>query len=171
MSVANILSLPLRNTHREFTEDEVMNWLRESEVFSDLHESDLRPFLVKLRIMNFKPLDEVISQGKFSAALYIVTAGRFLVLRPDAPHLHHATSENDLIELDTFEQGQCFGEYSLIDKKPASASVVAAERSQAIQIPKPVFDGVLMADYRVAKTIYHNLLKLLTARLRQSLKV
>ena len=52
-----------------------------------------------------------------------------------------------------------------------SASVVAAERSQALQIPRPAFEAVMMSDFRIAKTVYHNLLLLLTARLRKSLKV
>lgn len=171
MSAADAMSLPLRNAQRQYTESEVIDWLVQSQVFSNLNETDLRPFLEKLRIMNFKPMDEVISQGKFSSALYIVTAGRFLVLRDEAPKVHYATNEDDLIELDTFIKGQCFGEYSLIDKQVASANVVAAERSQAVQISKPTFDSIMMSDYRIAKTVYYNLLRLLTARLRKSLKV
>jgi len=171
MSVADAMSLPKRDSNREVTEREVIDWMIQSEVFNNLSESDLRMFLQGLRIMNFKPMDEVITEGGFSAALYVVTAGRFLVLRPDAPSIHPSTSEDDLIELDTFTKGQCFGEYSLIDKKPASASVVAAERSQALQIPKPAFDAIMMSDFRIAKTVYQNLLLLLTERLRKSLKV
>lgn len=171
MSVADAMSLPLIDNQREVTERVVMDWMTHSDVFRDLNETDLRPFLKSLRILNFKPMDEVVAQGKYSAALYIVTAGRFLVLRSEAPMVHPSTSEDELIELDTFTKGDCFGEYSLIDKKPASASVVAAERSQALQIPRPPFEAVMMSDYRIAKTVYHNLLLLLTARLRKSLKV
>ena len=171
MSVADAMSLPLRDTQREVTEREVMDWLVQSRVFHDLNEADLKPFLQNLQILNFKPMDEVIIQGKFSAALYIVSAGRFLVLRGEAPVVHPNTDEDELIELDTFTKGDCFGEYSLIDKKPASASVVAAERSQAVRIPRAAFDAVMMSDYRIAKTVYQNLLQLLTARLRKSLKV
>lgn len=171
MSFVDALSLPLKNGAREFSEKEVVKLLTQSQVFSNLNERDLQPFLKGLRVMNFKPMDEVIAQGQFSASLYIVTAGRFLVLRHDAAEVHHSTSDEDLIALDTFTASHCFGEYSLIDRKSASASVVAAERSQALQIPKAVFDSVLLSDYRIAKTVYHNLLLILTARLRTSLKV
>ncbi|NNF16371.1 MAG: cyclic nucleotide-binding domain-containing protein [Gammaproteobacteria bacterium] len=171
MSPADAASSPLKDTQRQITEREVMDWMIQSHVFRDLNASDLRPFLQSLQVLNFKPMDEVISRGKYSAALYLVTAGRFLVLRPESPAVDPTTTEAELIELDTFKKGDCFGEYSLIDKKPASASVVAAESSQALKIPLAAFDTVLMSDYRIAKTVYHNLLLLLTARLRKSLKV
>ncbi|MFK8030957.1 MAG: Crp/Fnr family transcriptional regulator [Gammaproteobacteria bacterium] len=171
MSVVDSMSLPVRDGAQGITENQVINWLIDSQVFANLSAADLRPFLQSVKIMNFKPMDEVIVKDRYSAALYIVIAGRFMVLRPDKSQVHPATSPDQLLELDTFSKGHCFGEYSLIDRKPASASVVAAERSQAIQIPRPAFEAALMADYRVAKTVYHNLLVLLTARLRSSLQV
>jgi len=164
-------NLPLINTTREITEREVIEWLVQSSIFANLSDQDLRPLMGKIRVMNFKPMDEVIVQGRFSAALYIVTAGRFLVLRPTQSQVHPSTSSDDLMELDTFTAGHCFGEYSLMDQQPASASVVAAERSQAIQIPRPAFEDAMMSDYRIAKTVYHNLVLMLTARLRRSLQV
>ncbi|MEM7082307.1 MAG: cyclic nucleotide-binding domain-containing protein [Pseudomonadota bacterium] len=171
MADVDSLSLPLRDAAGAITEKHVMGWLEESQVFSSLSVADLKPLLQNLQILNFKPMDEVIVKDHFSAALYIVIAGRFLVLRPENTHVHSAADPDDLAELDTFIKGQCFGEYSLIDRKPASASVVAAERSQAIQIPRRAFESLMMSDYRIAKTVYHNLLLLLTARLRRGLKV
>ena len=171
MSKVDSMSLPLRDTSRELTQNEVVDWLIQSQVFANLSAADLRPLLQSIRIMNFKPMDEVIAKDRFSAALYIVTAGRFLVLRPESSQVHPATSADELLELDTFTKGQCFGEYSLIDGKPASASVVAAERSQAVQIPRPAFEATMLSDFRVSKTVYHNLLLLLTARLRRGLQV
>ena len=171
MSKVDSMSLPLRDESREINENQVVDWLVQSQVFANLTASDLRPLLQSLRIMNFKPMDEVIAKDRYSAALYIVTAGRFMVLRPDGSQVHPATTSDELIELDTFNKGQCFGEYSLIDRKPASASVVAAERSQAVHIPRMAFEATMQADYRVAKTVYHNLLLLLTSRLRRGLQV
>ncbi len=171
MSIADAMSLPQRNPHKEIAEGELVNWLAQSKMFDGLNEGDLRLFFKDLQILNFKPMDEAISQDQYSSALYIVSSGRFLVLRSTASNVHHAISEDDLIELDTFSKGQCFGEYSLMDRQPASASVVAAERSQAIRIPRAVFDEVMMSDYRIAKTVYYNLVLILTERLRKSLKV
>lgn len=155
---------------QRITEAEVLGWLAESHVFDALSDSDLRQFLPSLRILNFKAGDQAIVQGKYSSALYIVTAGRFDVMRPDGVAVAHLDA-SDLNALYEFQPGDCFGEYSLIDNEPASASVVAAVPSQAVQIPRRDFNSVLMSDYRIAKTVYQNLLLLLTARLRRSLKV
>ena len=170
MSAVAELAMTAAVSDRAFTQREVLNCLTESGVFGGLSDHDLSPFLKSLQILNFRPMDEVIGEGKFSAALYLVTAGRFMVLRSQSLQNHHVHG-GEIRELDTFYQGDCFGEYSLLDQKPASASVVAAEASQAIQIPRRDFESVLMSDYRIAKTVYHNLAQILTARLRKSLKV
>lgn len=167
----SLATAPPRQDHSVISEKQVLSWLEDSHVFKDLTRSDLSLFLSSLRILNFKPMDEVISHGKFSAALYIVTGGRFMVIRPPGVSAHTHSDDDDADALDTFVQGDCFGEYSLIDQKPASASVVAAEKSQAIQIPRPAFQSALMSDFRIANTVYLNLLHLLTARLRRSLQV
>lgn len=149
---------------------EVLQWLRDSSVFHDLSQTDLKLFLPSIRILNFKPMDRVIGEGRFSSALYVVISGHFKVLRPSGVVVPLLQPE-ELDALYEFHPGDCFGEYSLIDNQPASASVVAAESSQAIQIPRREFNSVLMSDYRIAKSVYHNLLLLLTDRLRRSLRV
>ncbi|MEM6640956.1 MAG: cyclic nucleotide-binding domain-containing protein [Pseudomonadota bacterium] len=149
---------------------DVLRWLSESRVFSDLSTTDLALFLPTLRILNFKPMDRVIGEGRFSSALYIVTEGHFEVLRPSGAVVPLLTPD-DVGALYEFHPGDCFGEYSLIDNQPASASVVAATGARAIQIPRRDFNAVMMSDYRIAKLVYHNLLTLLTERLRRSLRV
>lgn len=149
---------------------EVLQWLRDSSVFHDLSEPDLTLFLPSIRILNFKPMDRVIGEGRFSSALYVVISGHFKVLQPTGVVVPLLQPE-EVDALYEFHPGDCFGEYSLIDNQPASASVVAAEHSQAIQIPRREFNSVLMSDYRIAKSVYHNLLLLLTDRLRRSLRV
>jgi len=149
---------------------EVLQWLRDSSVFNDLSQTDLKLFLPSIRILNFKPMDRVIGEGRFSSALYVVISGHFKVLRPSGVVVPLLQPE-ELDALYEFHPGDCFGEYSLIDNQPVSASVVAAEASQAIQIPRREFNSVLMSDYRIAKSVYHNLLLLLTDRLRRSLRV
>ena len=155
---------------QQLSRRDVMRWLRDSTVFQSLSDTDIERFLPAIRILNFKPMDRVIGEGSFSSALYIVIDGHFKVVRPSGVVIPMLEA-NDVDALYEFRAGDCFGEYSLLDNQPASASVVAAEASQAIQIPRRDFNSVLMSDYRVAKTVYHNLLLLLTGRLRRSLRM
>jgi CRP-like cAMP-binding protein len=71
------------------------------------------------------------------------------------------------VQLNTLNAGDCFGEYSLIDQQPTSASVIATQPGELIKIPKPAFDAVLQTNDRIAKTIYHNILRILIQRLRR----
>ncbi len=162
--------MTLTATQPQLSRRYVMRWLRDSNVFQSLSDTDIERFLPAIRILNFKPMDRVIGEGRFSSALYIVIDGHFKVVRPSGVVIPMLDA-NDVDSLYEFREGDCFGEYSLLDNQPASASVVAAEASQAIQIPRRDFNSVLMSDYRIAKTVYHNLLLLLTGRLRRSLRI
>jgi formate hydrogenlyase transcriptional activator len=71
------------------------------------------------------------------------------------------------VQLNTLNEGDCFGEYSLIDQQPTSASVIAIQPGELIKITKPAFDAILQADDRIAKTIYYNILRILIRRLRK----
>lgn len=151
---------------RGVNEAMVLAWLAGSVVFQGLTSDDLKRFLKGLRVVKFKAGDVVIAEGAVSSSLYIVTHGKFLGqwnqplnVDADTPVPGHSIA---------FGKGDCFGEYSLIDRSPASATVSATEPSQALQIVRHTFDAALQSDYRLAKTVYHNLLLLLTARLREA---
>ncbi len=62
--------------------------------------------------------------------------------------------------------GGFFGEYSLIDSKPSSASVIATQPGELVKITKLDLDAALKTNDRIAKTIYLNILRVLVRRLR-----
>jgi CRP-like cAMP-binding protein len=65
------------------------------------------------------------------------------------------------------DEGDCFGEYSLIDQQPTSASVIATQPGELIKITKPAFDAILQDNDRIAKIVYFNILRILIRRLRK----
>ncbi len=167
MSQAQLAADPAINRDKPITRGQVLEWMGRSKVFEGLSRIDLERFLPSLKIMNFNALDEVIGEGQVSAALYIIVDGRFLVLLSSNCY-DKEFDGSTTVQLDTFEAGDCFGEYSLIDRKPASASIVSAQEGRALRIPRHVFESVLMSDYRIAKTVYFNMLQALTDRLRRA---
>jgi hypothetical protein len=62
--------------------------------------------------------------------------------------------------------GGFFGEYSLIDSKPSSASIIATQPGELVKITNTDLDVVLKKNDRIAKTIYRNVLQVLVRRLR-----
>jgi CRP-like cAMP-binding protein len=71
------------------------------------------------------------------------------------------------VQINTLNAGDCFGEYSLIDQQPISASVIATQPGELMKITKPAFDAILQANDHIAKTVYYNVLHLLIKRLRK----
>ena len=69
--------------------------------------------------------------------------------------------------LNVLKEGDCFGEYSLIDYKPASASVMAVEPSELIKMQGADFHEILDKNDRIARTVYENMLRILIQRLRR----
>ena len=67
-------------------------------------------------------------------------------------------------------QGDFIGEYALIDREPASASVIAVEPCEVFEITQSDFDKILNSSDRLAKTIYRNMLQVTIKRARDSNK-
>jgi CRP-like cAMP-binding protein len=108
----------------------------------------------------------VIAEGVPGDALYVVLEGRLQVvllkIKPGQP----ARRFSD-VSLNELKPHDCFGEYSLFDRQPASASVVALEPCRLCKLTRSNFDQFLAGNDRVARTIYHNLLRILIRRLRR----
>ena len=108
----------------------------------------------------------VLAEGQHSESLYVVLSGQLKVMLLTLDHQDHPNRVQD-IHLGTLKPGDCFGEYSLIDSEPASASVMAAEPTQLLKITGRDFRTVAAHNDRLAKTVYCNLLHLLVRRLRK----
>ena len=108
----------------------------------------------------------VLAEGQHSEALYVVLSGQLKVMLLALDHKDHPNRVQD-IQLNTLKPGDCFGEYSLIDSEPASASVIAAEPAELLKITSKDFQTVAAHNDRLAKTVYCNLLRILVRRLRK----
>ena len=69
--------------------------------------------------------------------------------------------------MNLLKPGDCFGEYSLIDKAKSSASIVAIEAGELFRLHEDDLDRILNNNLRIAKTFYFNILRILIRRLRK----
>jgi CRP/FNR family transcriptional regulator len=88
--------------------------------------------------------------------MYMILSGKLKVVQ--------ATSDGKEIILAIHQSGQTFGEISLIDGKTSPATVMAAEDSLIVLIPKKDFHEILANHSKVL----YNLLNILCARLRDA---
>lgn len=97
--------------------------------------------------------DQVIGKGDSCADFFVVVEGKVRV------HV----GENDFTEMGP---GQYFGEMSLVDNRPRSASVTAIEGGHLIQISRRDFYAVLRADPVMAVKLLWNFIQTLSGLVR-----
>ncbi|MGA1825306.1 MAG: cyclic nucleotide-binding domain-containing protein [bacterium] len=142
----------------------ILQTLSKVKAFDGLTEDDLRLFLSHCKEASFNK-DEVITKAGDSVNSFnIIVSGQLKVFLPE-------TVEGDNIQrfaeiqLNILNEGDCFGEYSLIKKTTASASIIGIEAGELIKISDTAFNKILSINDRITKTIYYNLLCMLIDRL------
>lgn len=93
----------------------------------------------------------LVSEGELSDSLYIILDGKVKVYVSD----EHGKE----VLLNILGQGAHFGELSLIDEEPRSASVVTLEQSQIVVVSKPNFQHCLATHSEIAFELISTLVK------------
>ncbi|MCA2959890.1 MAG: cyclic nucleotide-binding domain-containing protein [Silvanigrellales bacterium] len=108
----------------------------------------------------FKPQSNVIIEGENTSGFYIILEGIVAVYKAGRAGL----SDHRLASLG---QGKAFGEMSLIDRKPRSATVVAEAKSILFHLDGDTWGKVLEDDAHAAARFYQNFAYMLSNRLRE----
>jgi len=146
--------------------EDVLQILSAATVIQGLGPTDLAVLLQHATIETAPQGWVVLAEDQHSEGLYVVLSGQLKVMLLALDQKQHPNRVED-IHLSTLGPGDCFGDYSLIDAEPASASVIAAEPSVLLKITRTGFEAAVAGNDRLAKTIYHNLLRILVRRLRK----
>jgi CRP/FNR family transcriptional regulator, cyclic AMP receptor protein len=101
----------------------------------------------------------VIIEGELSVGFYIVLEGQVAVYKA-------ARSGDASHRLATFGVEKAFGELSLIDHKPRSATIAAETDSVLFHLDGVVWERVLEQDLTTAVRFYKNFAGLMASRLR-----
>ncbi len=142
------------------SENKTLHVLSNSELFEGLTIDDLKKLYRYCQKVEFKETDTLIKEGQIVSALYIIIKGQAEVLLPKQ------SKRLETVKLAIKKVGGFFGEYSLIDSKPSSASIIATQPGELVKITNSDLDTVLKTNDRIAKTIYLNILRVLIRRLR-----
>ena len=120
-------------------------------LFRDIPRAQLKRLALFAREVSHPAGQEVAAEGRGGVAFHVILEGS-------------ATVSKDGRELRTLGPGDSFGEISMIDGKPRSATVTAVEPLKALAIPHLDFMQVVDEDPSFARY----LLKTLCARLREA---
>ncbi len=131
----------------------VLTDLENQELFKDVDFSVVMPLLSDCTIYNIKQDEVLIRQAEQNHCLFLILSGSFnvlLTLEKSKPIAILAT-------------GQSLGEISIIDHKPSSAFVKAAEDSQVLLIEEKIMRQLINDSHAIAI----NLIRILSQRLRK----
>ena len=131
-------------------------FLRRVPLLSSLNEQQLDTLAAGSARRNFPKGRTIVSEGEPSQTLYILLSGRAKVQRSD--------SEGKEVILAVLGSGDFFGEMSLIDEAPRSASVITLESCDFMAINKDSFKSMLMQSNEMCMAVMKGMVR----RLREA---
>jgi CRP/FNR family cyclic AMP-dependent transcriptional regulator len=136
--------------------DENKAFLRRMPLLVGIGEAQLDVLAAGSVRRSFPKGRTIVSEGETSQSLYLLLSGRAKVQRSD--------SEGKEVILAILGPGEFFGEMSLIDDAPRSASVITIEPSDFISVNKESFKAVLNSSTDMCLAIMRGIVK----RLREA---
>jgi CRP-like cAMP-binding protein len=130
--------------------------LSDLTIFETCEVKDLERLGSFCKIKTFMKDEVVFHKGDVGTDLYAVASGQFKVVIID--------DSGDEIILAVVEPGEIVGEMSMIDGLGRTGTLMAAEQSEIILIPRKALNELLQKDFNV--TLY--LMETLTERLRKA---
>ncbi|MBL8679697.1 MAG: Stp1/IreP family PP2C-type Ser/Thr phosphatase [Myxococcales bacterium] len=121
--------------------------------FRHLEPRELLRVQAMARPRAFKDTDTVVTEGTPGDSIFVVLKGNAKVQKGDA-------------EIARFEAGHFFGEMSLIEKAPRSATVLSDGASQMLEIARADFFKILREEKDIGVKLLWNFVTELSKRLR-----
>lgn len=120
---------------RQFTQERFLNNLTATSAIFKPFPRSVRNEIVK-RFQDFPvdPGDELIGEGEEGQGLFLILKGQVRVTKKD---------NGEDIQLAILKEGDVFGEISLINDQPTTASCTAKSRGQLLFLPKREFNSVV----------------------------
>jgi len=129
-----------------------IHWI---SLFRDSDPRDLAEVLVDCEVLVLPEGTPLLRAGEGNRSVFILLSGKLIA------RLGEEASPDTAIEI---VPGECIGELSAIDGKPASAEVIAATPVRVLKLDREVFWSRLMRLHGVAE----NLMTTLTGRMRRA---
>jgi len=142
---------PVRNLHKER-----IDALRAIPLFSQVEEADLESIADHLIERRFPKNATIVEEGLAGDYMYVIREGRVKVTK--------ASDEGREKIMNFFEAGDFFGEMSILESAPRSASVKTLEPSRLLALSRKDFLGLLTSSERLALAVIQEL----SRRLRET---
>jgi len=133
--------------------------LREIGIFGGMSGTTLERLCAALPVLQSQPGDRIVEEGEAARALYVILSGEVEILK-------RSTQGTD-VRVALLGGGDWFGEMSLLDIQPRSASVVCVAPAALLRITNRDVDELLYrADLKGYTLLVMNIARELSRRLR-----
>jgi len=132
--------------------------LRKINIFKQLKGLELVQINRIARTRTFNSGERIIEEGSTGECFYIIKFGEVRVMKKTKKG-----GEEVIAVLGPFDH---FGEMSLFDKSPRSASIIASENCELIEIDGKDLEKLMAQNPALSERIYRNIISSLCIRLR-----
>lgn len=130
---------PVRVDARHYLE--MSRRLLATPLFGDLKQDELMAVVEGLTLRTWDPGDVLVSEGAPGNSLFLLTTGELRV------YVRNPVGRN--VEVARLLEGDWFGEVSALSGRPRSATVVAADWVECLELSKPTLDAMAAVHPRV----------------------
>lgn len=135
--------------------------------FIGMTDKDISDIVTHCQIKKYKKGDVIIREGELSRIMYVILNGSVSIYKGDIEEgvkLIELESDDKLI---TLYKGTFFGEMSVIDLEPRSASVIAKDEAELIEIDFEKLNPLFLENSDILIILMQNIGKMLSRRLRR----
>ncbi len=140
--------------------DGILRLLRQVPVFINLNDSELQQIREVMHMRKYTDSEVVFREGEPGTGMYVIIKGVVRVV------LHHG--QDDEIELVRLEQGDFFGEFSLLDDSPRSATCVVEGSTELGGFFRPDLMDIVERQPQMGNKVLLKLADVVAERLRQT---
>ncbi len=114
-------------------------------LFAGFSETDLAAVIRGLELLTFEPGDVLVAEGAPGDSLFILSTGsvKCFVRNPKGHYM----------KVHTLKEGDFFGEISVLTGKPRTATLVAAEYVEVLELSKANLDAITKTHPQVRKVL------------------
>jgi serine phosphatase RsbU (regulator of sigma subunit) len=140
------------------TDSDITFILKNIPIFQGLSDVDYGEIIPLLKQENYQPGTSIIKEGAHGDSMCVIVKGAVKVTTTD--------ETGDEILLETLYDESFFGEFSLVDNMPRSASVTSVGETELFRLEKKDFDDLLQKNRAISAAFYKNCLEVTFSRFR-----
>ena len=142
--------------------ENVLPILSKISILAGLSDKQLYALFRLLKKVKYSAGETVFEQGQQPSHIYIIQTGKVKLI---------ATHNDTPFELVAFEQGQCFGESSVIGIQTHAATAIAVEDLELIVLSRNTLLSIYESDLELFSILILNIAREACRRLRSSSEV